>query len=553
MNALALPASPVDQEIAALERMLELSEEVEQRAANDNLPIWTPQPGPQSVAWDIDCDEVLFGGELGGGKSALITALPLQFLDAPKGRALILRRNTNKLAELVDQAKEVFITGNPVGSFAFRPARPEKARFREDKNWLLIDGGRVRVWFGHCDDEDDWEIYHGQPFDLICFDELVQFEEVQYLEIKSRLRGTTPGVRRRVFSTTNPPRPSEPGSTWVRKRWGPWLDSKLELPDWEATDDRGAVARGRGLHARFDGGQRVAPAASAQLLYVVRDGERERFSTEPFTWNGYPAPSRTFIRSRLADNKALLEGSPNYAATVADNDPVRVKQLLQGDWEVSYMKGEMFSRTRLEIVDRVPPGPVVSARAWDFAATRPSENNKDPDWTVGLRGCRHVDGYIYLVHCLRLRDEPGVVEAMRDHFARADGPSVVQIYPRDPAAAGKTVVLQQVAAAVSAGVDAQEAPTAKNKVLKAGPVSAAAHPRALGRETGYGKIRIVRGDWNADFLDVLDAFPLGKHDDDVDALADLYTYLFDKVPYIEEDEGEAPLQIDWRSFGRGFR
>lgn len=467
---------------------------------------------------------MLFGGQLGGGKSSLITALPIQFLDAPKARVLILRRNNNKLPELIDQAKEVFIRGNPNGSFAYRPVAPQAARFREDKGWLMVNGDRLRIWFGHCDDVNDWEIYHGQPFDLIAFDEVVQFEEIQYLEIKSRLRGTAPGIRRRVFATTNPPRPTEPGDGWVRRRWGPWLDPSWRLRSWETTDDKGQRARGVGL-PDAQPGSKWGPATSGQVLYVVRQGEHELFSSEPFTWNGMPAPSRTFIQSKMSDNKALLEGTPNYAATVADNDPVRVRQLLHGDWTASYSRGEMFRRTRFEPVDAVPPGHGIWRRAWDFAATKPSEQNKDPDWTVGLLWCKHENGFYYIDHVHRMRDEPGEVEAVRKHYAESDGAHVRQLYPKDPGETGKAMVKQRVAAAIQAGGDADLVPTTTNKLEKAQGVSAAAHPRSRGLDDGpgnYGLIRYVRGEWNDAFFDILESFPRGKHDDDVDAIADAY-------------------------------
>lgn len=508
--------------VEGLQAAIRRAEERETEDRIAALPIWTPQPGPQTVAWNIDCDEVLFGGELGGGKTALEAALALQFLGVPKARVLMLRRNNNKLPELIDQAKEIFIRGNPNGSFAFRPATPQTARYREDKQWLLVNGDQLRIWFGHCDDVNDWEIYHGQPFDLICFDEVVQFEEIQYLEIKSRLRGTVPGIRRRVFATTNPPRPTEPGDVWVRRRWAPWLNPTFRMDPWEERDKNGVLVRGVGLPSSTD--SRWGPASSAQVLYVVRNGDRELFSSEPFMWNGLPAPSRTFIRSRMSDNKALLEGSPNYAATVADNDPVRVKQLLEGDWTASYSRGEMFRRTRFEPVDAVPPGNAIWRRAWDFAGTKPSEMNKDPDWTIGLLWCKHEDGFYYIAHVHRMRDEPGEVEAMRKRFAEDDGPRVRQLYPKDPGEAGKTIVLQRVAAAIQAGGDADKVPTTKNKIEKAGQVSAAAHPRSRGLSDGpgnYGLIRYVRGAWNDAFFDVLESFPRG-HDDDVDALADAY-------------------------------
>ena len=361
----------------------------------------------------------------------------------------------------------------------------------------------------------------------------MQFEEVQYLEIKGRLRGSVPGIRRQVIATTNPPKPNEPGNAWVRKRWAPWLSPKCQVEDWEIVDETGATVRGTGLPDRIEGGERKPPAESGQILYVGKIGKEERFSSTPFSWTillegkrvRLHAETRTYVKALLSDNPALLEGSPNYAAKLADNDPVRMRQLLLADWEASYDIGEMFRRTRFEVVDDVPEGHAAWARAWDFAGTKPNEQNKDPDWTVGLLGCKHEDGFVYLKHGHAMRDEPGEVEAARDHFASSDGVHVKQIYPRDPAEAGKTVAELRVSAAIDAGANADTVAATRNVLSKAGPVSAAAHPRALGRDTGYGKIRVVRGDWNEPFFDTVEKFPNGRHDDWVSALADLYNHL----------------------------
>ena len=49
-----------------------------------------------------------------------------------------------------------------------------------------------------------------------------------------------------------------------------------------------------------------------------------------------------------------------------------------------------------------------------------------------------------------------------------------------------------------------------DRVTRASPVSTQAEAR---------NIKLVRGDWNAAFLDELEAFPEGDHDDQVDALS----------------------------------
>ena len=438
-------------------------------------------------------------------------------------RALILRRKTPDLSKIIDEVTEIYHDGRAHGRFAFKPVAPgELSRFREDKGFFLFPKWGSRVELGHCHEETDYERYMGREYDDVIIDEGSQFTERQITRIASRRRGTIKGIRRRLLVTFNPPEPHEPGEKWIRRRYGPWLDRKFELPNWERVDDHGHTVRGKGLPPSRG---KLGPAASAQILFVAKDSQgKEWFSTEPFEWNGARAMSRTFVMSRIEDNPAMLDAEPDYRSKVRDNDPVRAAQL-EGDWEITYKKGLLFRRERFELVDEVPEGFCTWVRAWDFAGTEPNDENTDPDWTIGLKLGKHEDGFFYIGHVHRQRAEPGEVEAKRAHFVDEDGPGVKQLYPRDPAEAGKTVAGLRVSAAVDAGVDADVVPATKNVLSKSGPVSAAAHPRALGRDSGYGKIRVVRGEWNGPFFDVLEDFPTGRHDDDISALSDAYNYL----------------------------
>jgi phage terminase large subunit-like protein len=146
------------------------------------------------------------------------------------------------------------------------------------------------------------------------------------------------------------------------------------------------------------------------------------------------------------------------------------------------------------------------------------------------------------------------VEAVRGHYASADGPSVKQLYPRDPAEAGKTAGLLRVSAAIEAGAAADTIPATKNVLSKAEAVSSAAHPRSRGLsdEPGnYGKIRVVRGEWNDPFFDILEGFPKARHDDDVSALADAYNDLMSAPGWIPP---VAPARMPVMRFAnrRGF-
>ncbi len=514
------PKKKVPADVAALGMLLSaLTSNADQGEEQESgLPPWAPQPGPQELFFDVDADETLFGGAAGGGKSSAIIALPSKYLGASGFRGLVLRRSTPQLAGLIDEAKDIYLRGR---DGLFGPIAPApKGRFREDKGWLIINDDRARVWFGHCHDRDDWDIYHGQAFDLICFDELVQFELEQYLEIKSRLRGSSHGIRRRVVATTNPPKPNEPGAAWVKERWAPWLDKACKVEDWEEVDDTGAVVCGYGLPDRWDGGREVPPAPSGMILYVAKVRGTDRFSTEPFAWNGVDASTRVFIRSLVTDNPALLKATPNYLATLRDNNPVRAAQLERGDWDVQYGEGTIFKRDWFEVVDE-RPAVATRVRAWDLAATEPTQKNPDPDWTRGIEVSLAADGYYYVEDLSSLRSNPGDVRHRVKSVAKSDGKEVKVVLPIDPGQAAKDQVV-----AYAQDLDGYQISYRKpiaDKVTRASPAAAQANPHSTGGR--YGRFRVVRGHWNEEFFRELEAFPTGAKDDIVDAFSDAHAEL----------------------------
>ena len=55
-----------------------------------------------------------------------------------------------------------------------------------------------------------------------------------------------------------------------------------------------------------------------------------------------------------------------------------------------------------------------------------------------------------------------------------------------------------------------------DKFTRAGPVAA---------RVNAGRLKLVRGSWNRAFIDELATFPVGAHDDQVDALSGAYAML----------------------------
>jgi predicted phage terminase large subunit-like protein len=178
--------------------------------------------------------------------------------------------------------------------------------------------------------------------------------------------------------------------------------------------------------------------------------------------------------------------------------------------------GGIFKREWFEIVD-APPARRKIVRRWDLASTIP-ESGTDPDWTAGVKLSMDDEGFFYVEHVSRFREDPHTVETNIKNTASQDGRSVKVRISQDPGQAGKSQVRYYVRKLP--GYDAAASPESGDKEARADPPAAQAEA---------GNIKIVRdkeGDrWNAAFLDELCNFPFGTHDDQVDA----FTGAFDDL------------------------
>lgn len=174
-------------------------------------------------------------------------------------------------------------------------------------------------------------------------------------------------------------------------------------------------------------------------------------------------------------------------------------------------EGGLFKREWFTIVEAAPSGG-RKVRAWDLAATAYTGSN-DPDWTVGMLGSRHGNAF-YIENIVRRRGSPLEIEQLIERTAKADGRSVTIHLPIDPGQAGKS----QAAAYVRmlAGYSVKTERMTGDKATRASPAAAQAE---------VGHIKLVRGAWNDPFLDEAGMFPCGRHDDQVDCLADAINYL----------------------------
>lgn len=253
---------------------------------------WMPNPGPQTEAYFSDADELLYGGEPGGGKSDL--GLGLAF--SAHKRALLLRRQYTDLSFLIERA--IQINGSRDG-FSGQP--PPKLRTADGR---LIDFGAA----AKVGDEQHWM---GNPHDLIVADEATQFARMQIRFLMGWLRSDDPKQRCRVVMATNPA--LRPEGLWVNEAFAPWLDPTFPKPA-KPGELRWYISDANDADRWVDG-----PGA-----YEIKteDGVRT-----------VQAKSRTYIPAAVKDN-------PHYVASgyqkQLDAMPESVRRILLGGFKVTF-------------------------------------------------------------------------------------------------------------------------------------------------------------------------------------------------------------------------
>lgn len=531
--------------------VVEVKEEPKnEKQAAPVLSTYRPQPGMQTELESTEAEEILIGGAAGPGKTMGAIGALRERVKMRGYRAIVFRRTSGELANAIARAKEIYRDGRAVGKFAFAPFAPRPlCRFVQSGagGTLHFDAWGTSIVFAHCHKDDDYIAHMGQEYDDEVFDEGPAFTRAQIENLTSRRRGIVSGIVRRAILTANPPEEFEPGNEWMRQKWAPWVDVDAKVESWVGFDEGGndefgvyhppTEVRLVGLPERYDvTGKRLPPARSAQILYVTKDAAGvERFSAEPFVWNGIRASKRTFIGATLRDNPALHDANPGYVQSLRQLDPVRRKQLEDGDWTVRRSRGSMFRREWCRVIgpsERLPADAIIGdVRCWDKAATEPSTTNPDPDWTRGLRGALVIKPItlsngdvlppktILIKHLASCRLGPGERDAFIKTTAEQDGKGVRIRGPQDPAGAGKGDAV--AFRALLTGYMVKTETVSGSKVLRFGPASSAAHPMSTGGR--YGRIALIRGDWNEALFAEGEAFTgaKGGHDDIIDTLSDL--------------------------------
>ena len=171
-------------------------------------------------------------------------------------------------------------------------------------------------------------------------------------------------------------------------------------------------------------------------------------------------------------------------------------------------EGNMFKPARMEIVNAAPVG-TRWVRAWDLGAT-----DGGGDYTAGIRLGRMPDKRWIIGDVVRFQGGPDAVEAELIATAKRD-PNETRIrLPQDPGQAGKFQVAHMIRQL--AGFSVTALPVTGDKMTRAEPVAA---------QVNVGNVAMVKAEWNDALVGEMRMFPNGKHDDQIDALADAFAAL----------------------------
>ncbi|MBA7570270.1 hypothetical protein ES708_12019 [subsurface metagenome] len=237
---------------------------------------------------------------------------------------------------------------------------------------------------------------------------------------------------------------------------------------------------------------------------------KQRFITEGIR------KGRVFIPATLDDNPYIDQ--EEYIKSLQHLDPTTRAQLLRGDW-TARTEGGKFRREWFEIVD-VSPSIANRVRYWDLAATEVSKRSRDPDFTVGFLMSEVGRKTFYIEDIRRMRATPATVEDLIVQTAKLDGKAVAIYMEQEPGASGVNTIAYY--RSVLAGYTFYGVKTSGSKEVRANPVSSQAEA---------GNVKLLAGPWINEFLDEIEGFPSGAHDDQVDAMAGAFEQLT-----AEEDE-----------------
>jgi len=218
-------------------------------------------------------------------------------------------------------------------------------------------------------------------------------------------------------------------------------------------------------------------------------------------------PQQEFPATCTVEPDSRQDGEPLCEERYSADDLRDIEESVGGYyWSALYQQrpapraGGLFKREWFQVVGAAP-AEASRIRGWDKAASEDSG-----DYTAGVKVVRDSEGVFYIEDVIRGQWSVLDRERISRQVAEIDGHDVLIWLEQEPGSGGKESA--QATIRNLAGFAAYAETSTGDKVLRAEPFAAQCEAR---------NVKLVKGEWNAKYLDELAVFPYGKHDDQVDA------------------------------------
>lgn len=456
----------------------------------------------------------------GAGKSYLMTMAPLMFQDDPNYNAIFFRREYSQI-----------MAGGGLWETAMKMypqfgAKPNIA----DKKFTFPSGAKVR--YSHMFTENDKESHRGAQYSSIFLDELTSFTKTQVTFLMTCLRSEAK-VDSFCFASTNPQ-----SDSWVK-----------ELITWYIGEDGFPIEERCGVIRHF---------VVLDNEFIFGDSEeyfKENYPDAVYVKNPYtgeiryiPPKTFTFINGTAYDNPAMLAANPKYLSELNNLPDHERLMMLHGNWNAAPKASNYFQREWLVEVDTFP-AKAKCCRAWDKAASEPSQVEPNPDYTACSPRMYMYEGLYYLVWDVhpdvydkkdnekkdrkdyitgRFRLRAGERDLMILRQAQHDGKECHVVFPVDPGSAGKVEYEHSAKFLTGQGfiVKKDPMPNNKSKLLRFQPFASACQnglvrivKSSFPNEATYNKLMMELEGFTGD------RSTAHRKDDAADAIASAFNYI----------------------------
>lgn len=167
--------------------------------------------------------------------------------------------------------------------------------------------------------------------------------------------------------------------------------------------------------------------------------------------------------------------------------------------------GGTFKPAEIEIIDALPHS-IKWIRGWDLASTVKKTSDYTSSTKLGIK-----DGVTYIADVHRFKGTPDEVENTIVQKANIDGRDTLISLPQDPGQAG--VYQKNALSRALSGYTFEFTPESGDKQTRASPFAS---------QVNVGNVKMLRGEWNDEFIKEMQMFPNGKHDDMIDSTSRAY-------------------------------